>query len=256
MSVQSAADVTDGGAAADESAVPPQEWPADAEAPTAADPEAPSSGGYGVLTGMIFAFLLLLLGAAIAVLVYLAGNTSFTLPTFGDEPRPEQTDATVTTPEQENPDAAGEAPLATGVCSEFCADIAARVGTSVIGADGGSAWQLTQEWSDVEVATLPADAVVAAVYEADAGLLEFTVWRFSGDAAAQEAYEQLSSDTGEPSGSGAVYENGSGSQSTFDGDSSRTVIWTVLSDDAQPWVMRVQGPDDDAVQQFYLALPF
>lgn len=48
-------------------------------------PEVPSSGGYRGLTVAIFAFLLVLLAAAIAVGVYLATTADFTLPSFAGE---------------------------------------------------------------------------------------------------------------------------------------------------------------------------
>ena len=44
-------------------------------------PEAPTSGGYGALTFVIFAFLIVLLVAAIAGAVYLGTNVSFALAT-------------------------------------------------------------------------------------------------------------------------------------------------------------------------------
>lgn len=46
-------------------------------------PEAPTSGGYGALTFVIFAFLIVLLVAAIAGAVYLGTNVSFALSTDG-----------------------------------------------------------------------------------------------------------------------------------------------------------------------------
>ncbi|MFJ4999113.1 hypothetical protein ACIP5T_13235 [Microbacterium sp. NPDC088619] len=48
-------------------------------------PEAPTSGGYGALTFVIFAFLLVLLGAAIAGAIYLGTTVSFALPAGGSE---------------------------------------------------------------------------------------------------------------------------------------------------------------------------
>jgi hypothetical protein len=42
-------------------------------------PEAPTSGGYGALTFVIFAFLIVLLGAAIAGAVYLGTSVPFAM---------------------------------------------------------------------------------------------------------------------------------------------------------------------------------
>lgn len=42
-------------------------------------PEVPSSGGYGVLSAVIFILLFVMLAAAIAAAVYLGANTSFAL---------------------------------------------------------------------------------------------------------------------------------------------------------------------------------
>lgn len=243
--------MSDDGAAPEESVLPP---------PVPDRPEEPSapaaSGGYRFLTAAIFAFLLLLLGGAIALLVHLAANTSFSLPAADPEPV-----ATAPVESPQDPaapvDPASPAqPLTADECSEFCADLANRAGETVTGLDGGSVWALAKSWATAELATLPAEEAVGAAYESDAGRLDLLVWRFSDDESARDAFDRLAEDLGDPSDTGSVLNDGRGIQNTYFADGRRTILWTVLGDDAQPWVMEITGPDDEAVQQFYYALPF
>lgn len=216
-------------------------------------PEVPSSGGYRGLTAAIFAFLLLLLVAAIAVGIYLATTTSFTLPSFASSSQePDEAPVVAAGEESEAPDSV----VTSGTCGALCTQVSETVGASVASLDGTYEWQLTRPWSDVEAdSSLSAEETVAAAYESQAGPLDFTVWRFADDAMAERAFADLSARQGEPTETTSVYENGSGTANTFEGDSSTTKMWVVTGDGSQPWVLQVQGAADDAVNLFYLALP-
>lgn len=85
--------------------------------------------------------------------------------------------------------------------------------------------------------------------------LTFTVWRFDDDTQAQAAFDDLTSGYGDAVDSSTVYEDGRGEQRTFSDGSEQTIVWVVLGDGGQPWVMQVSGPGDPSVRQFYLALP-
>ncbi len=211
-----------------------------------------SSGGYRGLTAAIFVFLLILFAGAVALVIYLATSTRLELPTFGEE-APVSAPSGSSTTESDAP-TVSVASLTTDPCSDFCAEIAAQIGPSVIGADGATEWQLVQPWTVADPAALPAEEATAATFESEVGSLAFTVWKFTDDATAEAAYAIAEEGLGDPSNTNSVYEDGRGTQNTYQDDSSTTVLWIVTGDGSQPWVLQVQG-DDDAVRQFYLSLP-
>ncbi|MHC9044571.1 hypothetical protein ACYX8G_08320 [Microbacterium saperdae] len=214
-------------------------------------PEVPS-GGYRGLTAAIFVFLLILFAGAIALVIYLATSTRLELPSFGQEAPVSAPSGASATEEEASTVSVGS--LTTDPCSDFCAEIAGQVGPSVIGADGATEWQLVQPWTVADPAALPAEEATAASYESEVGSLTFTVWKFTDDATAEAAYAVADEGLGDPSDTNSVYEDGRGTQNTYQDDSSTTVLWIVTGDGSQPWVLQVQG-DDDAVRQFYLSLP-
>lgn len=211
-----------------------------------------SSGGYRGLTAAIFVFLLVLFAGAIALVIYLATSTRLEFPTFGQEAPVSAPSGASSTEDEASTVAVGA--LTADPCSDFCADIAAQVGSPVIGADGATEWQLVDPWTVADSAALPAEEATAASYESEAGSLAFTVWRFTDDATAEVAFAVAEDGFGDPSNSNSVYEDGRGTQNTYQDDDSTTVLWIVTGDESQPWVLQVQG-DDDAVRQFYLSLP-
>ncbi len=226
-----------------------QEWPVDAAPSPYIDASSTSSPGYAVLAGAIFTVLFLLLAGAVAMLVYLAGNTSFSLPAAEADPEPSNVVV------EDSEPAVDPVALTGDPCSDFCVDVAGRIGEGIVAADSGSLWELSRPWAAAESAEVPAEEATSATYRSDVGALTFTVWRFGEDAAAQAAFDDLSSGYGEPVDSGTVYEDGRGAQRTFADGSVQTIVWVVLDGGTLPWVMQVQGPDDRSVQQFYLALP-
>jgi hypothetical protein len=211
-----------------------------------------SSGGYRGLTAAIFVFLLVLFAGAIALVIYLATSTRLEFPSFGED-APISAPSGASTAEDEASTVSVGA-LTADPCSDFCAEIAAQVGPSVTGADGATEWQLVQPWTVADPAALPAEEATAASYESEAGSLAFTVWEFTDDATAEAAFAIAEEGLGDPSNTNSVYEDGRGTQNTYQDDTSTTVLWIVTGDGSQPWVLQVQG-DDDAVRQFYLSLP-
>ncbi|WP_217184946.1 hypothetical protein [Streptomyces sp. AC495_CC817] len=214
--------------------------------------ETSSSGSYRVLTAVIFLLLGALLAGAVALAAYLASHTTLSFPVSEPEP---------VTIVEETPDpvvtdaaAAEVEPLTAEPCSDFCLDIANRVGAVVVGADGASAWTVSRAWTTAETSVLPAEEAVGADYRSDAGELTFLVWRFADDDSAQAAQDDLVSSTGTAIDSGPAFSNGTGQQSTFADGTLRTIVWSRLGDGTQPWVMEIYGTDVDAVQQFYYAL--
>lgn len=234
-----------------------QQWPSDAAPSPYIGGSAPASGSYRLLTAVIVLFLAALLAGAIALIVYLAGHTALPFPSAGPEPEPVETTQTLpsaSAPPSDVP--VTEVVALTGdACSDFCLDVANRVGATVVGADGQSTWTVSRAWTTAEVSVVDAEEVVGADYRSDAGELTFIVWRFSDDASAQAAQERIASSLGDPIDSGAAFDDGTGEQSTFADGSLRTIVWSKLGDGGQPWVMEVYGADVDAVQQFYYALP-
>ncbi|MBO9625402.1 MAG: hypothetical protein J7484_03390, partial [Microbacterium sp.] len=230
--------------------VEPQEWPVDAGPSPYVDAATPASGSYRVLTAVIFAVLVLLLAGAIAAVVYLAGHTTFSLPgaDSASDPQPAAVEVTEEAP-------AEVVPLIGEPCSDFCTDIGSRAGEVVVGADGGSAWQVSRSWETTELSDLPAEETAEASYDADAGTLSYTVWRFADDASAQAAYDQLNSGLGEVAYSGPAFKDGTGDQRAYIDGGIQTIVWLVVGDESRPWIMRVQGPDVSELEQFYLALP-
>lgn len=228
----------------------------------AAPPEVPASGSYRGWTVAIFSLLVLLLAGAIALVIYLATSTTLDWSTFDDASAP-QTSEPSTSETTGSAEASGTAvdvadsrDLTAEPCTDFCAEIAGQVGASVIGADGAAVWGLATPWTAADSGSLSADEAAGAAYDSDSGRLDFTVWRFADDADAQRGFETLADELGEPTSSDAVYDSGRGTQNTYRDGGSMTILWIVADDEGQPWVMQLQGPDDDSVRQFYLALPF
>lgn len=236
---------------------PDQQWPTDAVTSPYIGGTVPASGNYRLLTAVIVLFLVTLLAGAIALIVYLAGHTTLPFPSADPEPEPVETTQTLpaaSAPPSDVP--VTEVVALTGdACSDFCLDVANRVGATVVGADGQSAWTVSRAWTTAEISVMDAEEVVGADYRSDAGELTFIVWRFADDASAQAAQERISSSLGDPIDSGAAFDDGTGEQSTFADGSLRTIVWSKLGDGGQPWVMEIYGADVDAVQQFYYALP-
>jgi hypothetical protein len=228
----------------------------------AAPPEMPASGSYRAWTVAIFSFLVLLLAGAIALVIYLATNTTLDWSTFDDASATE-TSEPATSETTESSDASGTAvdvtdnrDLTAEPCTDFCGEAAGQASASVIGADGAAVWSLATPWTAADSGSLSAEEATGAAYDSDSGRLDFTVWRFADDANAQRGFETLADELGEPTSSDAVYDSGRGTQNTYRDGGAMTITWIVADDDGQPWVMQLQGPDDDAVRQFYLALPF
>lgn len=241
--------------------------------PAFAAPEIPSSGGYRGLTIAIFAFLFVLLGAAIAVGIYLASSVPLNLPSFGSSSSAQ--DESGSSAASDAPSAAtggesasegdsnsategqgdGEGAVAGQPCSDFCAEVARTVGRSVVGTDG-TRWDIAEPWVSSDVAGLSAAESAVGSYDAMPGSVSFSVWRFDDSAAAETGFGVLARTLGEPTSSDSVYGGGRGTQNTYTDGDAMTIIWIVADDDGQPWVMQVQGPNDEAVSQLYLALPF
>lgn len=232
---------------------PDQQWPSDAVISPYIGGSVPASGNYRVLTAVIMLFLVALLAGAIALIVYLAGHTTLSFPSADPDPRPVATEVSESATPQAPREETSPEPLTGALCTDLCVEVAGLVGPQIVGADGESTWALTGGWSTVETASLSAEEAVGADYRSDDGELTFTIWRFTDDDAAQDAQELLIESLGEPSDSGAAFQDGTGEQSTFDDGSQTTIVWSKLGDGSQPWVMQVHGTG--AVQQFYYALP-
>jgi hypothetical protein len=232
---------------------PDQQWPSDAVISPYIGGTVPASGNYRVLTAVIMLFLLALLAGAIALIVYLAGHTTLSFPSADPEPRPVVTEVSETQTPQAPREETSPEPLTGALCTDLCVEVAGIVGPQIVGADGESTWALTGAWSTVDTSPLSAEEAAGADYTSDAGELTFTIWRFADDEAAQAAQEALVDSLGDPSDSGAAFQDGTGEQSTFDDGSQTTIVWSKLGDGSQPWVMQVHGTG--AVQQFYYALP-
>lgn len=217
--------------------------------------EVPSSGGYRMLTAGIVVFLVLLLAGAIALIAYLSANT--TLPSFGagDDPAPEPVQTNVT--EVEAPtDAGGAVPLVQEPCGGLCMEIAGQAGAEIIGADGGSVWDITRGWGTAELSAVSAEEVVGAAYESEYGALDVNIWSFDSTAQALVAFDEIGADLEGLLETDAVTEDSRGIRQIFQKDGVRTILWTMSSHDGDPRVMEVQGVDHDSLFQFYLALPF
>lgn len=225
-------------------------------------PEVPASAGYRGWTVAIFSFLVLLLAGAIALVIYLATSTTLNFPSFDDAAADDRSE-TVTTaaptapaaPTVDVDDLDGVGVVAGQPCSAFCHEISSQVGVRVVGADGDVEWSIAEPWVSTEIGEQGIVESAVGTYSSSVGTLEFTVWNFDDDAAAQAGFEAQNLDRGEPTASDAVYADGTGLQNTYVDDAGMTIIWIVDGDDGHPWVMRVTGPEDSAVSQFYLALP-
>ena len=233
------------------SAVPAPPTPA---TPVDSRPDAPASdysnprGGdtYRGWPIVIFALLAVLLLAAVIGVVVLANNP----PTFS-APQSSGTGVSESAP-------AGEpAPAVEQGCSELCAQVAAMVDGEVAGPTGDVAWSLDGAWQDAASPAASAVSATSAHFTSEIGDLRFAIMAFEDDAAVAAAGETLKSERSEPlTSESSVYEDGSGTSYVFADGTQQAILWHVPSDDDTPWLMLVEGPDDPAVFDFYLGLPF
>jgi hypothetical protein len=228
------------------------------------EPGTAAPNSYRGWTIGIFTGLAVLLIGAILALVYLLNNVPLQLPSSDEKPASASTSSPSAAADAAESDAAesdaaepATVSEASGTCDVLCADVAAIVGDSVTGADGVATWRLSAPWRTDDDAAAAGSATEAtlAEYSSSAGTLTFTVWDFSDDATAEEAFTEISDQYGEPDETGSVYEDGSGTRHEYDADGSRRILWSVTGEGAHPWVMLVEGPQDDSVFQFYLSLP-
>ena len=195
---------------------------------------------------VIFALLAVLLLAAVIGVVVLANNP----PTFS-APQSSGTGASESAP-------AGEpAPAVEQGCSELCAQVAAMVDGEVAGPTGDVAWALDGAWQDAASPAASAVSATSARFTSEIGDLRFAIMAFEDDAAVAAAGETLKSERSEPlSSESSVYDDGTGTSYVFADGTQQAILWHVPSDDDTPWLMLVEGPDDPAVFDFYLGLPF
>jgi hypothetical protein len=225
-------------------------------------PEVPASGGYRGWTVAIFSFLVLLLAGAIALVIYLATSTTLNFPSF-DDASSDDGASTVSTSSPvadaddlvDPDDLPGVGVVAGQPCSDFCGQVATAVGARVVGQDGDVDWRIAEPWISEEIAQQGVRERTVGTYSSSVGTLEFTVWSFDDDATALTGFEAQNLDRGEPTESDTVYADGRGQQNTYVDAAGMTIIWVVADEDGHPWVLQVVGPDDEAVHQFYLALP-
>ncbi|WP_407359056.1 hypothetical protein LTA6_001443 [Microbacterium sp. LTA6] len=205
----------------------------------------------GIFTGLV----VLLIGAVIA-LVYLFNNAPWE---FAAQ-EPSAIESSTAEPSAARPvetTAAEPVPVAQPVseqCGELCVEVSSVVGESVTGADGAVTWQLSDAWETADVAVVPASETAGAKYESSVGTISFTVWGFDNDAGADAAYATLAGERGEADVTDEVFE-GKGIRNDYLGAGSLSILWSVTGDESQPWVLFVEGPDDEAVRQFYYSLP-
>lgn len=218
------------------------------------EPGTAAPNSYRGWTFGIFAGLAVLLIGAIIALIYLFNNAPWE---FADAEAPPviESSAPSAPASVETTEADPVAP-ASGPCDELCLEMASTVGDSVTGLDGDVTWQLSGAWETADVAVLPAKETAGAEYESSVGTLRFTVWGFEDDAAADDAFATLAEERGEPEATEEVFEGGVGIRNDYRADGSFSVLWSVTGDESRPWVLFVEGPDDDdAVLQFYYSLP-
>lgn len=219
------------------------------------EPGTAAPNSYRGWTVGIFTGLAVLLIGAIVALVYLFNNAPWEFAAAGESSVVETSTTDPSDPAPVETTATEPVTPASGQCGELCLEVGSTVGDSVTGMDGDVTWQLAEAWETAGYLLLPAKETVAAEYESSIGTLSFTVWGFEDDAAADDAFAELAGERGEPEATEEVYEGGVGVRNDYRGDGSFSVLWSVTGDESRPWVLFVEGPDDDAVLQFYYSLP-
>ena len=142
-------------------------------------------------------------------------------------------------------------------CSDLCAEIAAATKSNITGPNDGVVWTMAEEWQDAAAPVLSASGATSAGFTSAAGELQLSVMAFADDDAVVAAAEELGAQRTEPlTSESSVYDDGTGTSSVYADGTRQAIIWHVPSADAAPRLMLIEGPDDDAVFDFYLALPF
>jgi hypothetical protein len=141
-------------------------------------------------------------------------------------------------------------------CSDLCAEISTAVKSTITGR-GGVVWTTDEDWQDAAAPVASASGATSASFTSTAGELRLSVIAFADDDVVAAAGEELGAQRSEPlTSESSVYDDGTGTSRIYADGAQQAIIWHVPSADAAPRLMLIEGPDDEAVFDFYLALPF